>query len=206
MKNNWIPILVLTILLPISCKAQNIVPIYNSPIQAPPSPRYYKDVDNDFDRIVGTWKWQEGNSSLTVEFKKVVRAPFAGNSVTDILIGGYTYVKNGVVCTNSLPMPNLPMDRLTNHPIWGGGIGTPIKGAPPCPECGTNPRYIRVQVTEAENPQLSGKFIIGHFTQNGVEKIRLYFANTGIYDYTIDYTGPEDMCIPEGVILTLTKQ
>ncbi|MFD2586543.1 DUF6705 family protein [Croceitalea marina] len=121
MKNNWIPItLMITICLTISCKAQNIVPIYNSPIQGPPLPHYLKDVDNDFDRIVGTWKWQEGNSSLTIELKKVERAPDAGNSVMDVLIGGYTYVKNGVVCTKSLPMPNLPMDKLTNHPIWGG--------------------------------------------------------------------------------------
>ncbi|MFD2586541.1 DUF6705 family protein [Croceitalea marina] len=207
MKNNWIPItLIITMCFTISCKAQNIVPIYNGPEQEPPLPHYYKDVDNNLDPLVGTWKWQEGNNSLTVEFKKVERAPFGGESVKDILIGGYTYIKNGVECTNSLPMPNLPMDKLTNYPIWGGVIGTPIKGSPPCPECGTNPRYVKVQVREPENPLLEGKFIMGHFIQNGVEKMGLLFLNTAISMPTADYTGPEEMCIPEFSTLTLVKQ
>ncbi|MFD2586542.1 DUF6705 family protein [Croceitalea marina] len=203
MKNRF---LIVICLITISCKAQNIVPIYNGPENEPPLPHYYKDVDNDFDRIVGTWKWQEGNSSLTIELKKILSAPDIGSNVSDILIGGYTYIKNGVECTNSLPMPNLPMDKLTNHSIWGGVIGTPIKGAPPCPECGTNPRYVKVQVREPENPLLEGKFIMGHFIQNGVEKIRLLFLNTAISIPTADYTGPEEMCIPEFSTLTLTKQ
>ena len=32
---------------------------------------YLKDFDNNLDKYVGTWKWEDGNSSFTIKFEKI---------------------------------------------------------------------------------------------------------------------------------------
>ena len=190
------------IILSFSCKAQNIVSIYNTPLSAPQAP-YYKDIDSDFNPLEGEWKWENGNSSLTIQMQKMTMIS-QGNGYSDIMIGEYKYIENGTELVNYLPLvPNT--SNLQTHNLWGGIITTLNKGFPPCAECAPNTRFIIVSVTETDKPGLYGKMVMAHFTENNVEKIRMRIWNTYNENVSVDYTGPNDITIPEGVY-TLVKQ
>lgn len=64
---------------------------------------YLKDVGNKFAPFVGTWKWTQGNTELTLVIEKLemVYDPHL-NIYTDELIGKYKYVENGIEVTNTL--------------------------------------------------------------------------------------------------------
>ena len=196
--------ILIAIITTLSCKSQNIVPIYNGPINTP-NGTYYKDIDNDFNPYIGEWKWEDDNNSLTIVFEKKVMIP-DGNDFEDSLIGEYQYIENGTELINSLHLLQNPPNDLSNHNFWGGNITTLIKGyMPPCSECEANVRYILMYIVDINRPGLHAKACMVHFTDNGIEKIRMRIWNTFNENTTSDYTGPTEITIPEGVY-TFIKQ
>lgn len=183
-----------------TCKAQNIVPLSNIP-EDTPGITYYKDTDNDFNNFEGTWKWENGNSSLTIQLQKI-EMHLLGKDYYDSIIGEYQYIADGEIQNNSLPL-TLNSNATYSHNIYGGII-TP-KSAPPCNECASNTRFVKLRLIEPENPQLRGAITMGYFVENGIEKIkvRIYNTNDGFH---VDYTGPTELKIPENSIFTLVKQ
>jgi len=197
-------ILIFTItLLIISCKAQNIVPLFDGPISVPAG-SYYKDVDNDLNTFEGEWRWENGNSSWTIQFQKFVMVPSSGESLWDNLVGEYQYIENGVELINELPFtPNT--DNLIGHNLWGGVISLVPNGAPPCDECTANSRYVELTIQDPTRPGRSGDIIFVHFIENGIEKIRLELYNSS-YMGNYDHPGvPNELTIPEGTY-TFIKQ
>lgn len=98
-------ILLLLILVPFwSCKAQSpIKSLYND--YPGVTGAYYKDIDNDLDKFIGTWKYTSGTTSLTITLQKKIMQPFNDNNVhyyEDIIIGEYKYIENGVEKINTL--------------------------------------------------------------------------------------------------------
>ena len=65
---------------------------------------YIKDFNNDLDKYVGIWKWEEGNSSFTIKFEKIEMLSFQPyfNYYADIIIGRYKYVENGITIADNL--------------------------------------------------------------------------------------------------------
>ena len=68
---------------------------------------YIKDMDNDLDKFVGTWKWTSPtnpNTYFEINFFKVLRwnANNINNYFKDKIFGNYKYVENGVIITNTL--------------------------------------------------------------------------------------------------------
>lgn len=189
----------------IACKAQSpVIPLYNSPIDET-SGCYIKDMDNDLSPFEGTWKWENGNNTLVIQFQKIEMYhqndnPYY-NYYKDYLIANYKYIENGVELTNTLPLSF--NGDIEEHPIWGGGITQ--RAIPPCPECDEDTRFVWTSFGELENPQLYGKIVMAHFVENGVEKIRARIFNSGIYNKTAQYTGPLNLKVPEG-IYTFIKQ
>ena len=200
--------ILIAIITTLSCKAQNIVPIYEGPEDLPPLPRYYKDVDNDFNAYEGEWKWEDGNNSLTIVFeKKVMIEESNGNVFQDFLIGTYIYIENGNELINSFPLQTNPQNIRDNY-ISGWNITTFYKAYfPPCPECDGSERYIKLNITDPNRPGLWARLCMVHFTDNGVEKIRMRIWNTDRDPSIIPpgYTGPTEITIPEGVY-TFIKQ
>ncbi|RWX01056.1 DUF6705 family protein [Flavobacterium cerinum] len=93
------------IILPFwNCKAQSpIKSLYNDPQEE--NGAYYKDFNNELDTFVGTWKYTNGSTSLTITLKKKVMQFFSDGDVNfyeDILIGEYKYIENGVEKINTL--------------------------------------------------------------------------------------------------------
>ncbi len=85
MKNTFA--ILISLLTFLSCKAQ-IAPIYNIEEVTLYDNMYYKDVDNDYNNFVGTWRWQDGNTTLTFVFNKVEHVEHVGlGDYFDHLIG-----------------------------------------------------------------------------------------------------------------------
>jgi hypothetical protein len=209
---------IILLILFVSCKAQTLTPLYNdgtSPNDGIHPNRYSKDVDNDFGPYVGTWKSEIGNTSLTIIFNKVINDDFGNGDYFDLLVGEYKYVENGVTLVNSFPtlmqdgtdgVPNIvhPDDPWLSN-LGSIGIKTDTRGAPPCPECPANVRYINLGVSDPTRTNIHGGAKMVRFVENGVEKIRIRIYTTFVDNYTVDYSGPVKLNIPDNSIWTLTK-
>ncbi len=206
MKN--ILIIISITLLYHSCKAQNIYPAY--PVGAgdePPMPVYTKDIDNDMNQLEGTWLWEDGNSSLTIEMVKLVMVPNPTiDEYDDFLVGGYRYVENGQVMVDVLPFePNT--EDVFENPIVSSVITDNRFSADFCTECGDSARYINTLLEDPTRPGISGFMYFGHFTENGLDKLRMRVGVTGWAPdlRTPEYQGPDTFSIPSGTY-TLVKQ
>ncbi len=200
MKN--ILIIILSLFSFISCKAQ-ITPIYNEEDVPSYTNTYFKDIDNDFDPYIGTWKWENGNNSLEIIFNKVIHNDEGHGDFSDNLVGEYKYIENGVVLVNSFPqlmldvpgeVPNIELHN--DNSIVSYDIRTDNRGLPPCPECTPNTRYIFLAIQEKTKPGIYGMIRMARFIEGGIEKIRMRITNT---------YGPTNLSIPENSIWTLTK-
>ena len=64
---------------------------------------YLKDTNNHFEDVLGTWKWEEGNSSFEFEFTKITNYNYEGiNMAIDFILARYKYVKDGVLVADIL--------------------------------------------------------------------------------------------------------
>ena len=54
----------------ISCSAQHTIVDVSNKIDWTTN-TYLKDTNNHFEDVLGTWKWEEGNSSFEIEFTKI---------------------------------------------------------------------------------------------------------------------------------------
>jgi len=202
------------LLLVLSCKAQNIVPIYNvNGVELPEDEAYLKDVDNDYNPYVGTWKWESGNNSLTIIFNKVEQYTSSVGDYSDLLVGEYQYIENSVELVNTFPLiepigiPNIvnQEDAMRNNNIVSYSITTNDIGFPPCPECAPNTRFIILSIKEPTKPGLWGGIVMARFVESGVEKIRAKITMRFNENASINYSGPEIITIPVGVY-TFIKQ
>ena len=189
----------------VSCKAQSpIISIYDGDEEQVDG-CYLKDVDGDFNPYVATWKWEDGNNSITIRFEKV-EAYYRPDmkQYYDYLVGGYSYIENGVEITNSLnfTLNGAPYSEDSNNTIVGRGISTNDGKAPPCNECDPNTRMVDAHIIDPVVSGVSGTLRMKHFIENGVEKIRVRITNS----YTdIDTPVGTSISIPEG-IYTFVKQ
>ncbi|GGH37523.1 hypothetical protein IA57_05560 [Mangrovimonas yunxiaonensis] len=201
---------VIFILFLVSCKAQNIIPLYNEgnyPNYISGVPEYYKDVGNDFNPYVGTWSGNLGNDTLTITFNKVVNFLDSSGDYFDFLVGEFRYEENGQVLVDTYPeiisndpngVPLIINPNPWNNSINSTSIRTYNRGFPPCPECAPNTRFIFLSIVEPND--IWGKIRMARFEENGVEKLRMRITNTYAGD------SPNELSIPENSIWTLVKQ
>lgn len=72
---------------------------------------YLKDIDNKYGLLEGTWQWSNSNDSLILIFEKI-EFVYDGFNYSDILIGKYKYIKNGVELINTLN------NNINNSNFW----------------------------------------------------------------------------------------
>ena len=61
--------IILILLVTISCKSQNPVVGLDAPYNTPEG-AYYKDLNNELNKFVGTWKFQSTNKELIIIIEK----------------------------------------------------------------------------------------------------------------------------------------
>jgi hypothetical protein len=86
-----------------NCKAQTISMTTTNYVNIP-NGAYIKDIDGLFNPFIGTWKWTNGNSELTIIFikKEMYNASGLNDYYMDKIMGGYRYIENGILIVNTL--------------------------------------------------------------------------------------------------------
>ena len=109
----------------LSCKAQS--PIIAIEDRTPPYNEgvYYKDINGVFDPFIGTWIWQDGNSSITIEIVKIEMEHREGHKINeyrDNLYGQIKYIENGVEIFNTLNSVEYALINMRGTPTnnWLG--------------------------------------------------------------------------------------
>jgi len=169
-----------------ACKAQNVVKSTYTADDYAEDGVYYKDMDNDYNQLEGTWLYTDGTSSLTITLEKKVMQHIVTettNYYEDVLIGEYKYVEDGIEEVNTLS--NLD-SNYDNHVKVYCAFSDPLVDA-----IGSSP-----------------KIIFRHYTVNGIEKIHVNLIPGGNVAYDVneeDSPDLENYRLPYGNYV-LTKQ
>jgi hypothetical protein len=165
-----------------------VLPLYNADIDI--NRAYYKDLQDEMNRFIGEWKYENRNNSLTIIFKKKEEQFVDYGSVgvyEDFLVGEYQYIENGIELINTLPniLNNLPDPYSYN--INANIIKRPVPNNPnACPQCGPNDVILRGSFSDPdiEILGLEPTVYIRHKIENGLEKIifSLYLGGNIIID------------------------
>ncbi|QNK78347.1 hypothetical protein H7F37_04470 [Winogradskyella sp. PAMC22761] len=80
---------------------------------------YYKDLNNELNSFEGTWLYTDGNTSLKIVLEKRLMQ-FNGDYYTDLIVGEYQYIENGIEKINTLSDLNLNLGE--EHNIFGNSL------------------------------------------------------------------------------------
>lgn len=200
MKNIIILLLIINLY---NCKAQSTIhPLADRNVPENFNNVYFKDIDNDLDQFVGTWVFQDGNTSLTIVLEKLTQF-FTGSWYDDRLIGEYKYVLNGTEIVNYLPRLNNPNVTKAAHSIKGKKIVSKYY-LPECDFCATNQRRLSLNFADLERKYLfDSELILTYVNDNGIEK--LYVVLQGKTTSTVPDNVPLETRVPYGEYI-LIKQ
>lgn len=92
------------------------------------------NLNANLDKYVGTWKWEENNTSFIIIFKKenIILPPINKNVRADILYGFHKFVNNNSIIENSLDFSNTTYDNKKSSILAGlgrEGIGNTLLGS-----------------------------------------------------------------------------
>ncbi|WP_347070144.1 DUF6705 family protein [Flavobacterium sp. WV_118_3] len=195
----------LTVFIIFSCKAQTIVPLADSHSEAYHKPNTYtKDVDNEFGKYEGTWKYQEGNKTLIIKLKKKNFDYFPDkNYYEDLLIGEYAYSVNGTELINTLDKLNVPQTSTGAYDIYGNRIVH--RGIHPiCADCSLDEKRVILFIDDPERDYLDNSLVLRYKIENGTQKIiaKIYKSGASVF---IPAGAIDEMRVPYGEYI-LTKQ
>jgi hypothetical protein len=190
--------LIMVFMLGSSCKGQS--PVY--PIQGngarSEEGAYYKDVDNVFNKFDGTWKYQNGNTSLTITLqKKVLYYDSEDGNYLDMLIGEYKYIENGNVVVNTLP--KLMQTNLEPYQNNIAGMLIIDRNLP------VDSRRVELCFKDPEREYLNRSIRIKHIAADGSSPEKIEIQWIGSMSITPNENSPTEIRVPEQNYI-LTKQ
>ena len=160
-----------------SCRAQ-VSPLYKADPDLPEG-TYFKDMDNDLDKFVGTWKWQNGNDEFIVVLEKKEHIlDVDGEYYNDLLIGEYSYIENGVELANYLPNLNDSSILVEEHNLTLLSI-LHKNHHPICEECDITERRVTLLLHDPERDWVPARITLRHVMENGVEKLEAFVHGGG---------------------------
>jgi hypothetical protein len=175
---------ILMILFCTLCVAQTPeLPLYDSSVTVQGA--YYKDLQDDFQRFIGEWKYEQGLDTLIVKIiKKEMQFINYGNVsfYGDFIVAEYRYVENGIEKINTLP--NLLINHSTpfKYNIVANIIIKPVpNNSAVCPNCGPNDVMVEGPFSDPERDIFGFEpiVVLRHKIENGVEKIFLTMSIFG---------------------------
>lgn len=196
----------------LSCKAQQpIIPLYNSTDNFDTNNAYYKDIQGDLSKLVGTWEFSDGNEVFEIILQKNTQV-LVDYSVTniscyeDVLYGEYRYVDiNGNEMVNTLQDINNFSNDIYQHLINGNFIRSAARYIP-CNSCDPNKRIVEVSIEDPQRDYFKYSMQIMHIPADtfNPEKIKIVIYNNIM---AIVPTGqPNDNRLPYREEYTLIKQ
>jgi hypothetical protein len=203
-----------------NCKAQStIIDLYGPERIGAVNNAYYKDINGFHNQYEGTWFYANGNTSLKLVFvkKNKITARLGGRLFyEDYLIGEYQYVENGIEKVNTLSNLNINYGNdyldIINHNLVSSSCLWYPKIRPRCNECQPNERRLDITLSEPSIRHVRGlahRFVLRAFTENGLQKLKVWFVNEAmsglIFDQDGNLTNITTFSLPYGEY-TLVKQ
>ncbi|KGO94394.1 DUF6705 family protein [Flavobacterium subsaxonicum] len=173
------------------CRAQSLIlPILESASNIVQG-AYYKDLDNELGKFVGTWKYTIGTTSFTITLQK--KAMFYNtydNYYEDIIIGEYKYISNGVTIVNTLPNLGTNYDSQYKYNI----SGLIIKDQYSQP---VGNRRIQLGFVDPERDYLNMGIFIKYIAAVGNTPAKIEIEFTGSMSIVPSDTAPTSLRVPE---------
>lgn len=166
-------------LISVACKAQSVIIPLGGSQDIVHSPDYYeKDVNNEFGKFTGTWTYANGDTELTFKLKKEEHYLSPSNYYTDMLVGEYKYVENGLQKVNTLSDFDSTTLSGYDHRISGGIF---VHRLPDSCIDNSDPTEIKIElfIVSPDDDDIEGRLILRYVNDNGIEKIQVC-----VYDYT----------------------
>ena len=178
------------------CKAQSVIKPLQSSETCPPEDTncYEEDLNNEFEKFIGTWKFQNNNTEITFKLKKEEHYQTSPNSnYQDLLVGEYQYIENGIEEVNTLADFDSSTILGFQHNLSGGVFTYNLPTY--CDDNSTSSEIkITLSIEDPNDQYTSGKVILRYINDDGIEKLE-----TCIYDYTNDGDDPNArISIPDG--------
>ena len=154
----------------------------------------FVDADSDLEPYVGTWLFQQGNTSFKIVLQKKTHSYDSElNSYFDMLIGEYEYIENGVTIVNTLPLLDDTSIGDFNHNINGYSLRRNFNTEP------GNVRRVKLEIRDPEYPYLSDFILLRHYVDVGHYIYMLKSGRTQILteDLPIVQRVPSDFYILE---------
>jgi len=192
----------------ISCKAQT-VPLKNKFDDNLINNAYYKDIDNDLIKFIGTWQYSNGNEKFKISLKKennnLVNSTLRNlNYTEDVLYGEYQYINtNNIEVINTLANIDAYTD-ISQHLIYGNLL-TDRRGYPQCFECDPNEIRVSLLIEDPERSYMNYQMMVRHLpgdASGSPERIQIIIRKNGMV--ALPEGAPGDDRIPVGDII-LTK-
>lgn len=175
---------ILFVITVISCKAQSIIVPIGSGDSFEKDPNYYlKDVNNEFGKFEGTWKYQNGNNSITFKLKKEEHYQASDDyNYIDLLVGEYQFIENGIEKANTLSDIDNTEISGYDHKISGRVFTHQLQS-----NCVDNSDINEIKIELLiENPNddlVVGTVVLRYVNDNGVEKLEVcIYDNTTLAD------------------------
>ncbi|OSY87008.1 hypothetical protein WH52_13150 [Tenacibaculum holothuriorum] len=164
---------------------------YNTPNGA-----YYKDLNNELDKFVGTWKFTDGNKELIIELGKIEQLQIS-NNYRDYLRGEYSYIENNSTLVNTLPL------NLNEKANLGGSYIYPPNRVPKCNSCSSNERRVNMYFKDPERKYLDASIMLRYIVGSNPPQMMVKIYN---YEMAIVPDGASnELRVPYGTYL-MTKQ
>ncbi|MGV7105575.1 DUF6705 family protein [Flavobacterium sp. U410] len=153
---------ILTIFTIISCKAQTVA--LNTYYEDVNIGAYFKDLDNEMDKYVGTWQYTHGTDTLTIVLQKNIHV-FDGEYYEDLLVGEYRFVNNNQEIVNTLPRFSDFSILGRKHLISGRRqIANNIYLV--CNDCNSNEKRFMLNFHDPERNYLSLSLVLRYLPQS----------------------------------------
>ncbi|MCK7590504.1 hypothetical protein M0G43_07970 [Subsaxibacter sp. CAU 1640] len=192
------PIFLIAFFCILSCKSQSPIVGLDARMYNTPDGAYYKDLNNELDKFVGTWKFTGNNSEFNMVLGKIEQMEIM-NDYRDYLKGEYSYIENGSELVNTLPL-----NLSSNDNNVGGSYIIDDNNFLSCDDCSPNERRIKLFFKDPERDYLNLNMVIRYMVGSSPEQIQviIYSRHGGIVPSENSPTTPR---VPLGSYL-MTKQ
>ncbi|BAO75848.1 hypothetical protein WPG_1618 [Winogradskyella sp. PG-2] len=140
---------------------------------------YEKDVNNEFDKFVGEWKYLSGNTEINFKLKKEEHYRISNETnYEDLLVGEYQYIKNGIEKINTLSDFDNSAISGYEHNISGGVFV--YRTITECIDNSSSQEIkIELMISNPIDNLIEGRIILRYVNEDNIEKLQVC-----IYDYT----------------------